>query len=202
MQRLNARNLSSKDPRLGPGSLWAPLPIPACRALTYAGQIKASQLLFAMVLHASGNSPYVFPSRETLSKYSGVGKNSITQALAVLERFGFIRIDEIKQGPTYRNRYELLRACWHWDEFNEVASRYKVPKGHCTKCGNWIYSASWYYENRRSGLATIRTRVHFNCGGVVKNLNRNQMLITRQQEEAAGMPLYMVGQVCDLEIPE
>lgn len=202
MQGLSAQIQRSKDPRLGPGSLWAPLPIPACRALTYAGQTKSSQLLFAMVLHASGNSPYVFPSRETLSKYSGVGKNSITEALAVLEKFGFIKIDEIKQGRTYRNRYELLRACWHWDEFNEVASRYKIPKGHCTRCENWIYAAGWYTEERRNGFATVRTRIHFNCGGVVKNLTRKQMLITRQQEESAGMPLYMVGQVCDLNLPE
>ncbi len=188
----------SKDPRLGPGSLWAPLPIPACRALTYAGQVKASQLLFAMVLHASGNSPYVFPSRETLIKYSGVGKNSITQSLAVLEQFGFIKIDEVRKGATYRNRYELLRSCWHWDEFNAVASRYKVPKGHCTRCQHWIYANDWYYANQPDGITTIRIRVHYECGGRIKDLTRKQMLNIRQQEESAGMPLYMVGQICDL----
>ena len=192
----------SMDPRLGPGSLYSALPIPACRALTYAGQVKSSLLLFSMVLHASGRSPYVFPSRETLIKYSGVGKNSISEALAVLVEFGFIKIERIKRGRTYRNQYEILRSCFHWDEFNKVASRYKVPKGHCTRCQYWVYANGWHYEILQDGLAYVRTRVHNGCGGRIKNLTRKQMLNIRQQEESAGMPLLMVGVVFDLEIPD
>ena len=85
----------SKDPRLGKGSLWAALPIPACRALTYAGQGAARDVLVALVLHSNDRSPRVFPSRPTIIKYSGVGKNSITGATKVLVSFGFIKVFKI-----------------------------------------------------------------------------------------------------------
>ncbi|CAB4738148.1 unannotated protein [freshwater metagenome] len=187
MQRLNTPKTTSKDPRLGPGSLWSALPIPACRALTYAGQIKASQVLFALALHSSGVSTVVFPSRATIKKYSGVGKNSISEALQVLKKFGFIKISYVKVGRTHRNEYEILRACFHWDEFNEIASRYKIPKGHCTRCNHWIYRDGWNVQKGKDGIATIQVRIHRNCGGIVQDLNRKQMLNIRDQEEWAGM---------------
>ena len=118
----------SKDPRLGPGSLWAAIPIPACRVLTYGGHVKAALVLYALVLHSSDRGPTVFPSRETIKKFSGVGKNSITGCIKTLEYFGFVKIQKIKTGRTYRNQYEILRASWHWDEFNEFASRFKIQK--------------------------------------------------------------------------
>ena len=187
VQRLNTPKITSKDPRLGPGSLWSALPIPACRALTYAGQIKASQVLFALALHSSGVSTVVFPSRATIKKYSGVGKNSISEALQVLKKFGFIKISYVKVGRTHRNEYEILRACFHWDEFNEIASRYKIPKGHCTRCNHWIYRDGWNVQKGKDGIATIQVRIHRNCGGIVQDLNRKQMLNIRDQEEWAGM---------------
>lgn len=180
-------NRRSEDPRLGPGSLYAKIPIPACRALTYAGQVKASQVLFALSLHSSGANPIVFPSRSTITKYSGVGKDSISEALKVLVKFGFIKIAYIKVGRTYRNEYEILRACFHWDELNEVASRYKVPKGHCTRCNHWIYRNGWMVQKCVDGLATIQVRIHKNCGGIVKDLTRKQILDIRNQEESGGI---------------
>lgn len=177
----------SKDPRLGPGSLWAPLPIPACRALTYAGETKASQLLFALILHSNGDSPVVFPSREALNKYSGVGKNSITSAINTLERFGFIKKSQIKVGANFRNEYEILRSAWHWNEFNEVASRYKVPKGICRACRYWVYGDEWYTKRGQERGAEIRIRIHKNCGGAIKNLTKSQMREIRLVEESAGI---------------
>lgn len=191
MQRLKPGYASSKDPRLGAGSLWAALPIPACRALTYAGHVKSSQLLFAMILHSNDKSSAVFPSRDTLSKYSGVGKNSITAATKILEEFGFIEIRKIRIGRVHRNEYEILRAAWHWDEFNKVASRYKIPKGHCRACGHWLYSLGWHYEERIDGLAKVRMKIHTGCGGRVVNLTREQILNIRRQEESAEFPLYL-----------
>lgn len=185
--------IRSKDPRLGPGSLWAALPIPACRALTYAGHVKSSQLLFAMILHSNDRSPVVFPSRETLAKYSGVGKDSITKAIKVLEKFGFISVKTVKIGRVYRNEYEILRACWHWDEFNELASRYKVPKGFCPRCDDWIYGVDWFHVEKIKGLAKVRTRIHFDCGGEVKNLTKKQMIAIRDQEKSAEMPSHLLG---------
>ena len=179
----------SEDPRLGPGSLYAKIPIPACRALTNAGRVKASQVLFALSLHSSGEHPNVFPSRATIKKYSGVGKDSISEALKVLVKFGFIKISKVKVGRTYRNEYEILRACFHWDELNEVASRYKVPKGHCSRCNYWVYRDGWSVQNGMDGLATIRVRIHKECGGIVKDLTRKQMLNIRSQEESGEIGL-------------
>ena len=99
----------SKDPRLGKGSLWAALPIPACRALTYAGQGAARDVLVALVLHSNDRSPRVFPSRPTIIKYSGVGKNSLTNAIKVLEKFGFIEKFKIKLSSTeLLQHYQML----------------------------------------------------------------------------------------------
>jgi len=182
-------NRRSEDPRLGPGSLYAKIPIPACRALTNAGQVKASQVIFALSLHSSGANPIVFPKRATIVKYSGVGKDSISEALKVLVKFGFIKISYIKVGRTYRNQYEILRACFHWDELNEVASRYKVPKGHCTRCNHWIYRGGWNVQEGKDGLATVQVRIHKICGGIVKDLTRKQMLNIRSQEESGGIGL-------------
>jgi len=182
-------NRRSEDPRLGPGSLYAKIPIPACRALTYAGQVKASKVLFALSLHSSGSNPIVFPSRATIVKYSGVGKDSISEALKVLVKFGFIKISYIKVGRTYRNQYEILRAGFHWDELNEVASRYKVPKGHCTRCNHWIYRGGWSVQEGKDGLATVQVRIHKICGGLVKDLTRKQILNIRSQEESGEIGL-------------
>ena len=193
MQRLNQPIIRSEDPRLGPGSLYAKIPIPACRALTYAGQVKASLVLFALSLHSSGSNPIVFPSRKTIVKYSGVGKDSISEALKVLVKFGFIKISYVKVGRTHRNEYEILRSCFHWDELNEVASRYKVPKGHCTRCGNWIYRDGWIVQRGKDGIANIQVRVHKNCGGIVKDLTRKQMLDVRRQEESGVMVPPLLG---------
>ena len=177
----------SKDPRLGKGSLWAALPIPACRALTYAGQGAARDVLVALVLHSNDRSPRVFPSRPTIIKYSGVGKNSITGATKVLVNFGFIKVFKIKQGRTHRNEYEILRSAWHWDEFNEVASRYKVPKGLCLGCRSWVYGNEWFTHRSRVGLAEVTVRSHTNCVGRIRDLTKAQMLEIRRQEESGEM---------------
>lgn len=188
MQRLKEGFTRSKDPRLGPGSLWVAMPIPACRALTNAGQIKASLVLFALMIHSNDRSPSVFPSREVIKKFSGVGKDNITDSIKVLEKFGFIELSKIKNGRTYRNHYEILRSCWHWDEFNRYASRYKMPKGHCTKCQNWVYGSSWTYGGRQERLASVRTRIHMDCGGIVRDLTKKQMLLVRKLEESGVVP--------------
>lgn len=183
----------SKDPRLGPGSLWAALPIPACRALTYAGEVKASQVLFALVLHSNGSCPVVYPSRATIIKYSGVGKNSITAALNTLVRFGFIKINHTKLGINGRNEYEILRSCWHWNEFNEIAGRYKVPKGLCRACRIWVYGDEWYTVRGKDRKADVLVRVHKNCGGYIKELTKAQMKEVKRQEELAVMPPELLG---------
>ena len=177
----------SKDPRLGPGSLWAALPIPACRVLTYAGYTKASLVLYALVLHTSDRSKKVFPSRATITKYSGVGKNSITSAIKTLERFEFVKVNKIPKGRTHRNEYEVLRACFHWDEFNPLGIRYKVPRGYCTRCQYYVFGNDWLYEGRPDGITSIRVRIHKGCRGVIKDLSKKQLKEIQVEEKSAGM---------------
>lgn len=177
----------SKDPRLGPGSLWAALPIPACRVLTYAGYQKASLVLYALVLHTSDRSPVVFPSRATITKYSGVGKNSITAAIKILEKFGFVKVIKIPKGRTHRNSYEVLRPCFHWDEFNELGIRYRVPKGFCTRCKNFVFGPDWLIEGRADGITSIRVKIHRGCRGEIKDLTRKQLKEIQAEEKSAEM---------------
>ena len=155
--------------------------------------MKAALVLYALVLHSNDRGPTVFPSRQTIAKFSGVGKNSITKSLKTLEYFGFVTINRIKTGRTYRNEYEILRPSWHWDEFNENASRFKNPKGHCTKCGHWSYEESWSKQRASDGLATIQIRIHNGCGGRIKDLTKKQMDNVRSQEESAEIPLNLLG---------
>ena len=39
------------------------------------------------------------------------------------------------------------------------------------------------------GIAAIQVRIHKNCGGIVKDLTRKQMLNIRSQEESGGIGL-------------
>ena len=111
----------AQDPRLGPGALYVALPVPACKALIWAGEKAAKDVLVALVLHADGRSPFVFPNRETIEDFSGRADENLTKAINVLIKFGFINVTKIKVGRVTRNNYEVLRSCFHWNEFNEVA---------------------------------------------------------------------------------
>jgi hypothetical protein len=165
---------TSKDPRLGPGSLYAALPIPACKTLTYAGKGQARAVLLALVMHSDGRNPYVFPSREVLERFSGVGSNYITEAIKTLVRFGFIEVTKVKQGRTYRNQYQILRACFHWSEFNDVANRYKLPRGGCQSCRHLVYGDEWTRSKGIVNGVEVLVRYHRNCGGRIKNLTKAQ----------------------------
>jgi DNA-binding PadR family transcriptional regulator len=169
------KEVRSKDPRLGPGSLWVSMPIPAIKCLTFAGKKQAQRVLFALVLHNDGTPRYVFPSRQTIEKYSGVGSNALTQAFRDLEEFGFIQIHKKTHGKVQRNEYEILRACWHWDEFNDIASRYKFAKGLCRSCRTHVYGNEWHKEERYRNAAITKVRIHNDCGGEIKELTREQL---------------------------
>jgi hypothetical protein len=178
----------SKDPRLGPGSLWAAMPIPAAKALANAGEKAAIQVLSALIIHADGRSSFVFPKVNTIEKYVTLKDTSIKKATNTLMKFGFIKVKNIKTGRTFRYQYEILRACYHFDEFNEVASRYKVPKGLCCACRNWVYGNEWYTRRGTDRIADIQIRIHKNCGGQIKDLTKAQLKQIQDWEESAGMP--------------
>ena len=178
----------SKDPRLGPGSLWSAMPIPAIKALANAGEKTAIQVLNALVAHADGRSHTVFPTVDTIERYVSLKDTSIKKATNVLMKFGFIKVKNVKQGRTFRYEYEILRACYHYREFNEVASRYKKQKGLCCVCRNWVYGDEWYTRRGTDRIADIQIRIHKNCGGQIKDLTKAQLKEIQSWEESAGMP--------------
>ena len=178
----------SKDPRLGPGSLWAAKPIPAGKALANAGEKAALQVLDALLYHADGRSQYVYPSIRTIKRYVTLKDTTIKTATNTLIKFGFIKVEKIKQGKTFRYRYEILRACFHFSEFNEVASRYKMPKGLCCGCRHWVYGDDWYTRRGTDRIADVKVRIHKNCGGWIRDLTKAQLRQIQVWEESAGMP--------------
>ena len=185
--------MSAQDPRLGPGALYVALPVPACKALVWAGEKAAKDVLVALVLHADGRSPFDFPSRETIEDFSGRADENLTKARKTLVRFGFVRVTKIKVGRVSRNNYEVLRSCFHWSEFNEVASRYKWPKGGCRKCRQWVFGDEWYKSRGwKNGIETS-IKLHKGCDGQIVRLNRAQIQQIREQEETAEMPFHLLG---------
>jgi len=178
----------SKDPRLGPGSLWAAMPIPAGKALANAGEKAAIQVLNALLIHADGRSPKVFPTVKTIERYVTLKDTNIAIAIDTLVKFGFIRVEKIKTGRTHRHQYEILRACFHFSEFNKLASRYKIPKGLCCGCRNWVYGDEWYTRRGTDRIADVKVRVHTNCGGIIKELTKAQLKQIQIWEESAEMP--------------
>jgi hypothetical protein len=190
---LEVQRLIAQDPRLGPGSLYAAVPIPACKALIWAGEKAAKDVLVALVLHADGRSPYVFPSRETIEDFSGRADENLTKAIKVLVRFGFLSVTKIKVGRVYRNNYEVLRSGFHWKEFNEVASRYKWPKGACKVCRQWVFGDEWYKSRGWRNGVEVTLNLHKNCGGRIVKLTREQIKNIRDQEESAEIPFHLPG---------
>jgi len=187
------QRLISSDPRLGPGALYVAVPIPACKALVWAGEKAAKDVLVALILHADGRTPFVYPSRETIEDFSGRADENLTKALKTLTRFGFIKVTKVKVGRVHRNNYEILRSCFHWSEFNEVASRYKWPKGGCKKCRQWVFGDEWYKTTGwRNGIETT-VKLHKDCGGLIVKLTREQIQNIRDQEESAEMPFHILG---------
>lgn len=178
----------SKDPRLGPGSLWSAMPIPAGKALANAGEKAAIQVLNALIIHADGRSSFVFPTIKTIERYVTLKDTNIKVATKTLVKFGFIKVKSIKQGRTFRYQYEILRACFHFSDFNDVASRYKFPKGLCRACKHWVYGDDWYTRRGTDRIADVKVRVHTNCGGIIKELTKAQLKQIQVWEESAGMP--------------
>jgi hypothetical protein len=178
----------SNDPRLGPGSLWTAMPIPALKTLTYAGETQARDVLNALVLHSGNNTPNVFPTVETIMRFSGVGNNSIKKSIDVLVNYGFIRVKKIPKGKACRHQYEILKACFHYSEFNEVAQRFIVPKGICGACGALTSGHEWIASEGLINNVPVRIPYHFNCGGRITRLTKDQIKEFKKRRESVEVP--------------
>ncbi|CAN2245569.1 hypothetical protein MCEMZLE22_01261 [actinobacterium SCGC AAA044-D11] len=178
----------SNDPRLGPGSLWTAMPIPALKTLTYAGEGQARDVLNALVLHSGNGTPYVFPTVETIQRFSRVGPNNIKKSIDVLVNYGFIKVKKIPKGKACRHQYEILRACYHYSEFNEIAKRFIVPKGICTTCWTLTSSHEWIDGDAFINDLRVRMWYHINCGGRIKKLTKTQIQDLKKRRESVEVP--------------
>jgi len=178
----------SNDPRLGPGSLWTATPIPALKTLTYADEKQARDVLGALILHSGNDTPYVFPSVETIARFSSVGRNNIKKSIDILVNYGFIKVTKIPKGKVCRNQYEILKACFHYSEFNEVAQRFIVPKGVCGACGALTSGHEWIASEGLVNNVPVRIPYHFNCGGRIKKLTKSQSQEFKKSRESGEVP--------------
>jgi len=178
----------SNDPRLGPGSLWTAMPIPALKTLTYAGETQARDVLSALVLHSGNNTPYVFPSVETIIRFSGVGRNSIKKSVDVLVDYGFIKVKKIPKGKACRHQYQILKACFHYSDFNEVAQRFIVPKGVCGACQALTSGHEWIANEGIINDIRVSIWYHINCGGRIKKLTKEQIKEFKKSRKLGEVP--------------
>ena len=178
----------SNDPRLGPGSLWTAMPIPALKTLTYAGETQARDVLSALVLHSGNDTPYVFPSVETIIRFSGVGRNNIKKSVDVLVKYGFITVKKIPKGKACRHQYQILKACFHYSDFNEVAQRFIVPKGVCGACQALTSGHEWIANEGITNDIRVSIWYHINCGGRIKKLTKDQIKEFKKSRELGEVP--------------
>lgn len=141
------------------GGLYSQMPIPAYRALGRAGEHNAQKVLICLVAHLGSNSNRVWPSYSAITELSGIHRSLIRQSLDVLEQFGFIKIFTNTHGKKKQNVYLILDACYHVEQFNSVASKYKVTTYVCKQCAKKLSVG----EFKKGPLG----KIHLGCGGSV-----------------------------------
>ncbi len=141
---------------IGPGGLYAPLPIPAYKALGAAGEHHAQVVLTCLVSHMGKNDFKVFPSYEQIRKLTGKSKSTIASAIRTLKEYGFIHVKTIQtRQDRKRNLYYINRSCYDIKLFNKVAKASLPYLGRCN-CG-----ASVTRADIGSGP---KKHIHYGCG--------------------------------------
>jgi hypothetical protein len=141
---------------IGPGGLYAPLPIPAYKALGAAGEHQAQVVLICLTSYMGKSNRKVWPSYDELCRMTGKSRKTIADAIRTLKEYGFIGVktSQIKRDRK-RNLYYINRSCYDVRLFNKKAKGLLSYIGRC-KCG-----ASVTRADIGSGL---RKLVHYGCG--------------------------------------
>jgi hypothetical protein len=156
----------AKPLNLPPGSLYAPLPIPAFQVLSNAGEHSAQKVLLALVMHMGKNSNCVWPSYYQISWAVGIGKTSVSEGLSVLKQLGFIKIGKWRVGKEERNKYYLQDCCWNSGRMSDEAKLFRKKAYRCFACLKLLDRGDFGFSGDK--------RVHFGCGGfVIKVKARN-----------------------------
>jgi predicted transcriptional regulator len=153
---------------LGPGSLYAALPIPAYKALSAAGEHAANRVLTALVSHLGKGSNLAFPSMETIAKETGMNKTTVNNALKVLYSYGFVEKYKTKAGKHWRNNYLILPSAYQRSKFSSLAAKNEKRLGICKSCGYAVRRSDVGVWGEGEGYA------HFGCGGLVSEFKKRR----------------------------
>ena len=141
------------------GGLYAPFPIPAYRALAYAGEFKAQTVLVCLISHLGNSGNRVWPTYTRISEQSGIHRSSIKKALDVLVEFGFIKVYTNSRGKKKKNAYLISNSCYDINQFNQKASQFKLNMFICRRCAKKLSSGEF--------SVGPSSRIHLGCGGEV-----------------------------------
>jgi DNA-binding PadR family transcriptional regulator len=129
---------SAKDDLVPEGGLYARVPIPAVRKLTYDGHKGAARVLTALCLHLGKGSLAVFPSYPTIALFACISENNIRKALDVLVCRGYISIEKRREGRKSKNYYSILPSAY-------LEKSVKKSKESLDPYQHWICSTCWEY---------------------------------------------------------
>ena len=105
------------------GGLWSHWPIPAAQVLMHNQEWAALRVLACVVTHLGygKSADRAWPSLKTISKETGMGKASIQTGIKTLILCGFIVKHKVRKGRYLSNEYQILAACYKYQDMNEHA---------------------------------------------------------------------------------
>lgn len=132
-------NRNAEKKFLPEGSLWTPTPIAAINRLIHIGNRPAARVLQAISNHLGPGLVAVFPSYPRLASYACVSENNLREHLNTLQRFGYLKIEKVREGKKTKNYYTILDKAWLATE--NPKSKWKGNKIDTSK--EWICHSCW-----------------------------------------------------------
>ena len=141
------------------GELYSALPIPAYKLLARTGEHIAKDILVCLISFMGKGNRCVFPSYDTITKYSGRGRESVASGIRTLEEYGFIKKYTYRVGKQKKNKYYIQDSCYTETKMNKLALSHAEGVGRCGRC-----NAVVNYGNVGVGAVAHH---HYGCGGKV-----------------------------------
>ncbi len=130
---------SSKKRFLPEGSLWTPSPIAAINKLIHTRNRPAARVLQAISNHLGPGLVAVFPSYPRLASYACVSENNLREHLDTLQRFGYLKVEKVREGRKTKNYYTILDKAWMATE--NPKSKWRGNRLNSSK--QWICHTCW-----------------------------------------------------------
>jgi hypothetical protein len=107
------------------GGLWSHWPIPAAKVLMHNQEWAAIRVLTCLVTYLGyGKSAnMVWPTIKTICAQTGLGKAKVQEGIKALIAYGFVVKSKKRTGKFPRNEYEILTACYKFQDMNEHAQQ-------------------------------------------------------------------------------